>query len=91
MDQASAREREKHRTGGQCGVKEMESREARVTGRPRRALCGLCSIRRKGKRCGKALLFRTQGKISTKVLSSVWRHDAFSGGSWIDGVLVRPW
>lgn len=61
-----------------------------ITGRLRSEPYGLCSNRKKGKRCAMALSFHILGRISTMVRASGWRHDAFFGGSWIDGVLVRP-
>jgi hypothetical protein len=33
-----------------------------------------------------ALSFHILGRISAMVHASDWRHDAFFGGSWIDGV-----
>jgi hypothetical protein len=39
-----------------------------------------------GKRCGMEFSFHILGRISTEVHASDWRHDAFFGGSWIDGV-----
>jgi hypothetical protein len=44
-----------------------------------------------GKRCAMEFWYRIQGMISKEVHASDWRHDAFFGGSLIDGVLVRPW
>jgi hypothetical protein len=78
--------RKKHRAivAARCGWSIERTDE--ITGRLQSEPYGLCSIRKMGKRCAMALSFHILGRISAMVHASDWRHDAFFGGSWIDGV-----